>query len=187
MALQDHGVAVAVDHEDRFVDRRDALEQRVVRLSPGAHGVVLHQPGLPTGRRVAVGRACLERAAGHLLPRRTARLRVREKDARYSAADVSGFHTAPITSGAQPCIPLAPCGAKEASTRLRMIDGRTSASSWATKLPSENPSRSTSPIPRASMKSIASSAICATVLGVVPLGTSRRRAGTATSGREHTR
>src|SRR4051812_24122612 len=68
-----------------------------------------------------------------------------KKTLKYSSPEVSGLPTAPMTSGAQPCIPLAPCGAEEASTTLRTVEGRTSAISWARKLPIENPSRSTSP------------------------------------------
>src|SRR4051794_4454582 len=66
-----------------------------------------------------------------------------KKTLRYPPGDVSGRPTAAITSGAQPCMPLDPCGADDASTALRMADGRTSAISWATKLPIEKPSRST--------------------------------------------
>ena len=57
VAREDHRVAVAVGHEHGLVDRRDPLEQGVVWLSPGAYRVVLRQPGLPAGRRVAVDRA----------------------------------------------------------------------------------------------------------------------------------
>ena len=72
VAREDHGVAVAVGHEHGLVDRRDPLEQGVVRLSPGAHRVVLRQPGLPAGRCVAVDRARAEHAAGDLAARRAA-------------------------------------------------------------------------------------------------------------------
>jgi hypothetical protein len=44
-----------------------------------------------------------------------------------------------MTSGAQPCIPAAPCGAEDARTSLRTIAGRISVISCATKLPIENP------------------------------------------------
>ncbi len=37
--MQYHRVAVSVGDEDRQIDRRDTLEQRVVRDAPGAHGV----------------------------------------------------------------------------------------------------------------------------------------------------
>jgi pimeloyl-ACP methyl ester carboxylesterase len=53
----------------------------------------------------------------------------------YPCGVVSGAPTAPMTSGAQPCIPAAPFGAEEASTTRRSRSGRTSAISCATKLP----------------------------------------------------
>jgi hypothetical protein len=74
-----------------------------------------------------------------------------------------------MTSGAQPCIPAAPCGAAEARTSLRTIAGRVSAICCATKLPIEKPSRSTSLSPIAARKARASRAICSMVSGVVPV------------------
>jgi hypothetical protein len=53
----------------------------------------------------------------------------------------SGVPTAPMTSGAQPCMPAAPCGAEEARISRRTMAGRTSAICCATKLPMENPNR----------------------------------------------
>ena len=73
---------------------------------------------------------------------------------------VCGVPTAPMTSGAQPCMPAAPCGAEEARTSRRTIAGRTSAICWATKLPIEKPSRSTWLNSMAAMNAMASRAIC---------------------------
>jgi len=64
-----------------------------------------------------------------------------------------------MTSGAQPCIPAAPCGAADASTRLRTIAGRISAICCVTKLPMEKPSRSTWPNCMAVINAMASRAI----------------------------
>jgi hypothetical protein len=55
----------------------------------------------------------------------------------YPSGLVSGWPTAPITSGAQPCMPAAPCGAADASTTRRRMSRRMSAISCATKLPIE--------------------------------------------------
>jgi hypothetical protein len=63
----------------------------------------------------------------------------------------------------------APCGAAEASTTLRAIAGLVNAISCATKLPIENPRRSTWSKSIAAMKARASDAIRRTVLGVVPV------------------
>ena len=73
-----------------------------------------------------------------------------------------------MTSGAQPCMPAAPCGAEEASTSRRTMAGRISAICCATKLPMEKPSRSTWPNCMAAMNAMASRAICSMVSGVVP-------------------
>ena len=45
-----------------------------------------------------------------------------------------GAPTAPMTSGAQPCIPAAPCGAEKASTTRRSRSGQRSAISCATTM-----------------------------------------------------
>ena len=74
-----------------------------------------------------------------------------------------------MTSGAQPCMPAAPCGADDARTSLRTIAGRTSAICCATKLPMEKPSRSTWPNCMAAMNAMASRAICSIVSGVMPV------------------
>jgi hypothetical protein len=75
---------------------------------------------------------------------------------------------APDGSAAQPCIPAAPCGADEARISLRGSPGLISAISCATKLPSENPRMSAWPSSIASVKAMASCAICPTVAGVAP-------------------
>jgi hypothetical protein len=80
-----------------------------------------------------------------------------------------GFPTVPMTRGAQPCVPPAPWGAADASTILRAIAGRVNAISCATKLPIENPSRSTCARSSASMSAMASFAIAVIVLGVAPV------------------
>ena len=74
-----------------------------------------------------------------------------------------------MTSGAQPCMLAAPCGAEDARMSLRTIAGRTSATCCATRLPMEKPSRSTWLSPMAAMNAIASCAICSKVSGVVPV------------------
>ena len=88
---------------------------------------------------------------------------------RYSSALVSGFPTAPMTSAAHPWMPSAPAGADDAKTTRRTRSGRIRAISWATKLPMENPSRSTALNCSAVRNAIASWAICSIVGGVIPV------------------
>ncbi len=88
---------------------------------------------------------------------------------RYAPGLVSGVPIAPMTSGAQPCIPAAPCGAEEASTSLRTMAGRISATCWAMKLPMEKPTRSAWLNSMAAMNAMASRAICSMVPGVAPV------------------
>ena len=64
-----------------------------------------------------------------------------------------------LVPDAELLIPAAPCGAEDAKTSLRMIAGRISAISCATKLPIENPRMSAWPNPRAVMNAMASRAI----------------------------
>src|SRR5512133_3021868 len=92
-----------------------------------------------------------------------------KKTPRYPSGLRAGAPTAPITSGAQPCIPTAPRGAEDARTRRRTTAGLISAISWATKLPIEKPRRSTGPSSSASRNAMASRAICVIVLGVEPV------------------
>ena len=86
---------------------------------------------------------------------------------RYSSGLVCGVPTAPITAGAQPCMPGAPFGADDARTRRR-TRARRRAISWATKLPMENPSRSAWRRPSAATKAFVSRAVCSIVSGVRP-------------------
>ncbi len=60
-------------------------------------------------------------------------------------------------------------GAEDESARLPTTVGRISAISWAMKLPRENPRISTWSNSIAATNAMASCAICATVLGVVPV------------------
>ena len=55
VAGKDHRVAVAVGDEHGEVDRSDSLEQRMVRDTPRADGVVLCLARLPRRRPVALG------------------------------------------------------------------------------------------------------------------------------------
>ena len=93
-----------------------------------------------SSRLVVLPRRCARRPAG---PPRDSCPWGRRRRRGIPADSVSGPPTAPITSGAQPCIPAAPCGADDASTTRRSRSGRISAISCATKLPIEKPSRST--------------------------------------------
>ena len=92
-----------------------------------------------------------------------------KKTPMYSSGLVWGVPTAPMTSAAQPCMPAAPCGAADARISRRTMPGLVKATCCATKLPMENPRRSTWAKSIAAMKAIASCAICSTVSGVVPL------------------
>ena len=89
---------------------------------------------------------------------------------RYASGLVCGVPIAPMTSGAQPCMPAAPFGAEDARTSLRTMAGRTSAICWATKLPMEKPSRSTWPSSSAARNAMASRAICSMVSAVAAGG-----------------
>jgi hypothetical protein len=79
--------------------------------------------------------------------------------------------TRPQTAGADG---LEPPGdlrrpARVTTGRTAEVADRISVTSWAAKLPMENPNWSTWPNSRAAMNAIASRAICSTVLAVVPV------------------